>query len=402
MVVTDLIRPWVAAIPLVFSCALGCGGDGATEGTGTTIDTLPGGAVVVHNSDRGLWGEGEGEGWRLVEELRLGTSTAEGAESFSSILGLEVDEAGRIYVLDGQAKEVRVFDSGGGLVRTLGRPGEGPGEFQNPNGMTMGLDGGLWVQDPANSRYTVFDTAGNIVASPRRDFAGWSFMWDGRFDPSGSLLVPTVAFNETGTRTVIVRWEPDLASADTFPLPRVETAMFEFRAGNASGVMAVPFAPSLHRVIDDEGRLWIGHSDAYRIVYQTVDGDTLRIVEREYTPVDVTEEEQEAALREALDRFPFELRESDVELDRDRIPDVRPAYELLLVDPDGVLWVGRTGSDGEMVLDVFDPDGRYLGEVRPPVEMEPRRPWRFQGDRLHVVTTDELDVPYVVRLRIER
>lgn len=396
----ELFKTWFAGTSMVLASALACAGHGSDEGAAIEIDTLPNGAVVLRNPAQGLWGEGEG--WRLVEDLRLGTPTGEGAESFTSVLGLEVDEAGRIYVLDGQAKEVRVFDSHGRHVRTLGREGEGPGEFKNPRGMTIGPEGHLWIQDPGNSRYTVLDTAGNLVTSRRRDFSGWSFIWDGRFDPRENLLDPTLALEETGTRPVIVRWKRDLRTADTLPLPQREAAVFEFGTGNASGVIMVPFAPSLHRVIDDAGHVWIGHSDAYRIVLRTFEGDTLRIVEREYVPVEVTEEEKESALQDALDGFPFDLRESDVDLDRERIPDVRPAYELFLVSPDGTLWVGRIDSDGESILDVFDPSGRYLGEVRSPVAIQSRRPWRFREDRLHVVTTDEFDVPYVVRLRIEQ
>jgi hypothetical protein len=48
---------------------------------------------------------------------------------------------GNIYVLDAQLMEVKVFSPDGELVGTLGRQGQGPGEFQNAQQMTF-LPGG--------------------------------------------------------------------------------------------------------------------------------------------------------------------------------------------------------------------------------------------------------------------
>lgn len=51
-----------------------------------------------------------------------------------------------------------------------------------------------------------------------------------------------------------------------------------------------------------------------------------------------------------------------------RIPDVKPAFETFVVDDQGYLWVIRTSTTQDMsrrdvVFDVFDPEGRYLGAV---------------------------------------
>jgi hypothetical protein len=49
---------------------------------------------------------------------------------------------------------------------------------------------------------------------------------------------------------------------------------------------------------------------------------------------------------------------------------------------------------------VFDTQGRYLGRLRAPVDVGGSPPPVFRGDRIYAVTRDELDVPYIVRLRI--
>ena len=54
---------------------------------------------------------------------------SEGPDLFGAIYSFDVDAWGRIFVLDDQAQEVRIFDPDGTFVRTVGKKGEGPGEF---------------------------------------------------------------------------------------------------------------------------------------------------------------------------------------------------------------------------------------------------------------------------------
>ena len=102
------------------------------EWTGT-IDTLGSGRVVVRNLDQPLWSDGEG--WVLRERFRLGSLDGDGPDVFGAIRDVELGADGELYVLDGQAEEVRVFLSDGTYLHTLGRSGEGPGELNRPAGM---------------------------------------------------------------------------------------------------------------------------------------------------------------------------------------------------------------------------------------------------------------------------
>ncbi len=54
---------------------------------------------------------------------------------FSEIRGIQVDDQGQIYVLDSKECLVKVFDPKGKLIRSFGKRGQGPGEFQYPLGM---------------------------------------------------------------------------------------------------------------------------------------------------------------------------------------------------------------------------------------------------------------------------
>jgi hypothetical protein len=53
---------------------------------------------------------------------------------------------------------------------------------------------------------------------------------------------------------------------------------------------------------------------------------------------------------------------------------------------------------GSRISDVYDRDGRYLGVVQMPERFQPRT---FRGDKIYGVWRDELDVQYVMRVRVE-
>jgi sugar lactone lactonase YvrE len=89
--------------------------------------------------------------------------------------------------------------------------------------------------------------------------------------------------------------------------------------------------------------------------------------------------------------------------DWSRIPDVKPAFDELMVDDSGYLWV-RLVSGGESedrLFDVFDPEGRYLGQVVSPFPIAFYPPPIIRGGLVYAVTRDELEVPFLVRARIE-
>jgi sugar lactone lactonase YvrE len=387
----------VVLAPLGATLLSACEGDAkpADRGWAGTVDTLPGGAVLVKNPARGMWDTTST--WHLEEEVRIGSAEVEGPTLFGSITALQVDPLGRIWVLDRQAKELRVFDAQGRHVRTVGREGGGPGEFADPIGLAWSPDGNLWVADPNNARYAVFDTSGAYLSSHRREQGGYTLPWTGGFDDQGNFYeVSTALMEDDSYRRAVLRFDSAFAVTDTVFLPEHDVESFVFEGEGTSMATAVPFTPTLATFIDRRGYLWSGITDRYRIVQQRLGGDTARIVERPYDPLPITAEEREEAV-EGLKWF----TEQGGKIDLSRIPDTKPAFTGFFVDHGGRLWVrpSTASAEAQNTFDVFDTEGRYLGRLRSPVDIGSYPPPVFRGDRIYAVTRDELDVPYVVRLR---
>lgn len=390
----QLRRPLAAGLLAIATTLTGCGDAGAVGGWAGTVDTLANGAVLVSSPEAGIWDDETA--WRLEEDLRIGSAEIEGPELFGNVGGLAVDELGRIYVGESQASEIRVFGADGAHVRTIGRKGGGPGEFEAISGMGWGPDGNLWVMDHTNSRFSVFDTTGAYVTSHRRPGGFVIIPWPGGFDRNGRVYDATGIPGPDRFTTALIRYTADMTPADTFRIPEYDAETFDMSddGGRRRMSAAVPFAPAQGWTLDADGNVWIGTSDRYRIHRVTFAGDTVAAVERRYTPVAVTEEEKD----ERIERFEWFTRQGG-EIQRSRIPNVKPAFGSFFADDEGYLWVtANRPADAPAGLDVFDPDGRFLGTVTGGGEL--MSPPVIAGDMLYAVVRDELEVPYVVRYRI--
>jgi hypothetical protein len=90
-----------------------------------------------------------------------------------------------LYVADDMAKMVHVFDRSGRRLRTLGRPGAGPGEFKMPVSVTFSPRGVLVVDPSHGNRVSVFGFDGTFIESRAFD-----------------TPTPPVAITMTGNRMV--------------------------------------------------------------------------------------------------------------------------------------------------------------------------------------------------------
>lgn len=111
------------------------------------------GEVLVADADLGLIVRLDSEG------EPLGTI---GRGMLDRPTGLTRDPAtGEIFVADTWAHDIKVFDRSGTLVRTIGRRGTAPGEFNAPAYLAF-RDGELYVTDTFNSRIQILSPEGEV------------------------------------------------------------------------------------------------------------------------------------------------------------------------------------------------------------------------------------------------
>ena len=360
---------------LVMGTAAACGGE---------AETSPPGSGVDESEDlRPAW----------VEELRIGSVERPGPTTFGSIADIEIDASGRIYVLDGDAAEIRLFGSDGRHIRTVGGEGEGPGEFRSPSELFWSPEGDLWVADPVNVRFSVYSPELELLDTRVWQASVISSIWRGGFGSDGRI-------RELGGRALAILGD-DLAPIRSVRFPTLDVPTFslvaETQEGMAVGISRrVPFMPSILVTMDSRGDPWFASSDEYAIFGLNTDGDTVRIVRRDgVEPLPVTPRDIEIAEEELA---PLGARGAEIDLSL--LPEVKPLLRSFTVADDGSLWV-RVVTEADVEghrYDLFDASGRFRGRLDTPY---PLSRLKIRGERIHAVAFDAFDVPHVVRARIE-
>ena len=97
----------------------------------------------------------------LVPELRLG-SLDDPEPALPFFRALTVGPDGRIYTVHRQENLIRIHDPTGRPAGTIGRAGDGPGEFRGVSRMGWVGDT-LWVLDTRFYRFSFFDADGTLL-----------------------------------------------------------------------------------------------------------------------------------------------------------------------------------------------------------------------------------------------
>ena len=384
---------------------------------------------------------------------RVGSLPGEDWEQFGYIREVGFDGAGNLYVLDIETSIITVVDREGGLLRSIGRPGGGPGEFSFPRGLAVFPDGRVVVGDTGHRAFQIFASNGEFDRNVRMgdDLLGIA----GRLFPDGGgdesvVLSGHLALieagrgsdedSEPGTRPVrrfslgganAVR--EAMATAWAPPL----TGPIEFRLGgreiSTAGQTAVPriFDPALLVGVLPGGGAAFSDSSAYAIKIVDPEGAVSLVLSRPFHPERATDRivraEKERQLEEYIDQaasrgggsrtmvdggtgnivqgLPDDVMREALMNGRRPFVEALPAAEEIPVVRDlrttwdGDIWVRRRGdepvSDGP--IDVLTMNGRYLGSY-PSSTIAPHA---FGPDGLVAfVEIDELGVHTVVVKRL--
>jgi sugar lactone lactonase YvrE len=122
------------------------------------VETIDG-VRVVHNEKGGLWGKTPKVGLELVRKIG-DIDTEDENVAFHYPSDVAVDKDGNIYVLDSGNTRIQKLGPDGRYLATIGRKGQGPGEFILPDNIGFDRNGDLVVCDTAQSRLHVIIEGG--------------------------------------------------------------------------------------------------------------------------------------------------------------------------------------------------------------------------------------------------
>ena len=98
----------------------------------------------------------------LEEDISIGNEKDENY-LFYRVRGIALDSEENIYVADSGNYRIQKFDRDGKYLQTIGRKGEGPGEFRRPLGICFNAENNLYVLE--SRKMQIFNKLGEFKKS---------------------------------------------------------------------------------------------------------------------------------------------------------------------------------------------------------------------------------------------
>ncbi len=125
------------------------------------------GVTIVKNPKEGIWDSKEKDEVTIRIEHQIGQLYGPEEFLFVSIVDATVNSKGDIYVADRGLNEIRKFDKDGEYLLTMGRKGQGPGEFQNIRTVAVNSHDDLIVYDHMLKRISIFSDNGEHIKTTK-------------------------------------------------------------------------------------------------------------------------------------------------------------------------------------------------------------------------------------------
>lgn len=372
---------------------------------------------------------------------------------FGGVLPMGFDGAGNLHVLDPDASRVVVIDRRGVLVRTVGRKGEGPGEFIRPIELGVWRDGRFVVMDPGHQAFQIFGPDGGLDHFVKTGGAPIFVRFlAARVDPRADAMIVqgpppnparwAIAESVTGTkpderaddrglerlrlRADVMTVEPVLQAwriprdDDEWPRPEelrnASPADLARMASEIEGMRRF-LEPDLLWDILPDGTIAYSDSSAYAINLARSGGPVIDVLRRQLHPEPVTQGIRSALIAEEIriERLYIEdiasqggtmpiqemFNESRRQIETGFFFPEVPVVRGLRATWEGGLWIQRRGEepwDDEGPIDVFGADREYVGTFSAGAS---GMPTAFGPDGLVAYWEfDEFDVPTIVVKRL--
>jgi hypothetical protein len=326
---------------------------------------------------------------KLEEEWRIGGEDDE--EIFGVITDIISDNDGNVYMLDAQLNEIKVYSEDGEYLRTIGREGEGPGEFRGAFSMFLVPGGNIGVLQAFPSKIIVLTPEGDPAGEfpiPESEGAGFRALIQAEHagDSLALMYVLQQPSEEGFTQQNILAFIDAKGEKETQLYTQASTM------GAAKPVIAETEWDTFRNrwTASADGRAFSAVTfGAYEVTVWGPDGAIDRVIHREY-PDHVRSDEDKERLLEIYKgftrRIPIPNLKYEIEENFNQI-------QTLQAREDGTLWVrtsrGTQGLDDGVlaIYDVFDKQGRFTEQVTLEADGDPLNDGVFfVGNRLFLVT----------------
>lgn len=367
-------------------------------------------------------------GAQQVPETRLTRPDVRFPHEFSSITGLRELPDGGVLVTDGIDETFLRLDLKTGRADTIGRTGQGPGEYKTPDLLFPAPGGGTLLVDLGNVRLSFFDAAlayrESSPISRGEPGRGLSMVLPQGADNQGLIYFQGVMRDPGAGRPdsgVVLRYDRAKEAIDTVAWVKL-AEMKVTTSGSASNrsvsMNPIPLSPDDQWGVSPDGRIAVARTGDYHLEWITPGRPAVRGPAVPWKPVPIREADKQEWASDMASGLSIMVtndngrmsvrmgRGGPTRQDRDREERIRsldwpaskPAFRAVRVSLEGDAWVERYVAAGApREFDVFGPDAKLKRRVILPAG---RRLAGFGKGVVYLrhVTEDELQ--YLERYRL--
>jgi hypothetical protein len=380
---------------LILGCEVAdqaAGSVSAYDSAGVRVVVVP----VRHAGEDRAWSIGASPIWSV------GDRDEEPGHQLHEVVGAIRFGDGRVAVANAGSNELRFFDGNEELLSISGGAGSGPGEFSGLAGLHRIVGDSLATVDLSLRRVSVFGDRGEYTRSfniPNQDDGsildlvseseeGW-FLYR-------TLPIMGAAQVESGTaRLRITLYRSDregqgVRRLGEFPGVEILVTPMEGRPPMAG---SLPFGRNAVVALARSGFL-LGVADDYEIGLYDADASPVQVLRRAFEPRRVLPAHIEARRSEIREGMPDSPARRMFEGRLESAPATLPPYGSVLVDAEGILWVGRYAAPGDQtrVWDLFHLDQGMVATLEVPFDV---LILEVGTDYVLAVRTDDLGVEIV-------
>ncbi len=306
---------------------------------------------------------------RLIPEIIIDDKSLPEDVFFEDPSDICLDNKNSIYVCDVKGNNIKVLDSTGKFTKTVGRTGQGPGEFQWPFKIAIYRDW-LIVWEIRNRRISILNPGGEFIKSvqiPR---------YEGRPRkiqalPNGDFVIEKTKTyygdNKKPQECIIEIYSPELELKKT-PYTR-EVWEDKYIITPESTNVPQPFAALVYWDVSPDGKIIVGFSESYTIEIYDSEKGKLSSFSHRYEPVKITEQDKKTWFAGLTSAGPDGVTQGapDYIVKNTAFPKYKPPYQHIMADSEGNILVFpyKEGNFKELKnFDAFDYRGKFISNVQ--------------------------------------
>lgn len=329
-----------------FIMLVSCGGQKA-EWKGTIEEED--GVTVIKNPKEPMYDESV---FVLEDDLTIRGDEEKEEQMFQDIRTFDVNDNGDIYILDEKAANIKVFDSNGRHLRTIGKKGPGPGEFEMPISIAITPRKEIIINDMGKRALAFFDLEGHYI---RQLSIADKFLFFGpRVTSQGHLIASHMVPAETPTSELkIFDSGLNLITALT-SIPGDKPPVINFFTARTMSSL-------LWSMNYQDEIIWGNFLGGdYELNIHDREGRLVRKIIRDYDPRALTAGDKERMMDETFGDSPARNQWQV------RFPSNYPPFSGFTCDDEGRVYVKtyeKVKEEEGSYFDIFDPEGRYIAKI---------------------------------------